>query len=63
VLFRLIVQHLFEGFDAHAGLLRTNVLDIEAEDARELGEVVDVAASCQKLEHIAVLDRRALLFV
>ena len=39
--------------DAHAGLLRADVLHVEAEDAGELGEVVDVAAGLDHLEHVA----------
>src|SRR5262245_41418161 len=47
--------------DAHAGLLSTDVLHVEAENAGKLGEVVDVAAGLDQLEHVARLDGRALL--
>ena len=52
-----------ERVDAHAGLLRANVLHVEPEDAGELGEVVDVAAGREQLEHVAIFDGGALLGV
>ena len=45
-----------EVLDRHAGLLRADVLHVETENAGELGEVVDVAAGGDHLEHVAVLD-------
>ena len=50
-----------ERLDRHAGLLRADVLHVEAENAGELGEVIDVAAGLDQLEHVAALHRRALL--
>src|SRR5690606_2412679 len=37
-----------------AGLLRTDVLHVEAVDADELREIVDVAALREQLEHVPV---------
>ena len=37
-------REFLERLDRHAGLLRADVLHVEAEDAGELGEVVGVAA-------------------
>ena len=41
----------------HAGLLGADVLHAEVEDAGELGEVVDVAAGVDQLEHVAFAHR------
>src|SRR5688572_8559575 len=56
----LFQQHLPEGLDRHAGLLRADVLHAQAEDAGELGEVVHVAARRDQLEHVAPAYRLAL---
>jgi hypothetical protein len=49
--------------DAHAGLLGTDVLHVESENAGELGEVIDITPGLDQLEHIARLDGRPLLLV
>src|SRR3954462_14557458 len=56
-----IPELLLEGFDGHSGLLRAEVLYIESEDARQLCQIIDVAAGIYHLEHIAMLDCRALI--
>src|SRR5690606_28300846 len=50
-----------ERFLGHAGLLCADVLHVEAEDAREFRQVVDVAACLDQLEDVAVANRLALL--
>src|SRR5208337_55044 len=52
-----------ERFLRHAGLRRAEVLHVEAEDAGEFGEIVDVAARREEAEHIAPADGRRLLVV
>ena len=42
----------------HAGLLRADVLHVETENARELREVVDVAARLEQREHVAPAGSR-----
>jgi hypothetical protein len=37
----------------HAGLLRADVLHVQAEDAGKLGQVVGVAAGGDELQHVA----------
>src|SRR4051794_22838008 len=49
-----------EVFDAHAGLLGADILHVEAEDAGEFREVVDIAADADELQHVAAADRRLL---
>src|SRR3954470_23757267 len=49
-----------EFFDAHPGLLRAHVLDVEPEDARELREVIDVAAGGNHRQYVAATNRVAL---
>src|SRR5579862_1482271 len=51
----------FERIDAHAGLLRTDILNAEAEDAGELRKIVDVAAGFDHREDVALAHRFALL--
>ena len=44
-------------FFAHAGLLGADVLHVEAKDARELGQVIGVAACSDQRQHLARADR------
>src|SRR5271165_832360 len=48
---------------AHAGLGGAEVLHVEAEDAGELSEIVDIAAGREQAEHVARPDRLRLLAV
>jgi hypothetical protein len=41
--------------------LCADVLDIEAKNAGELGEVIDITAGLDHLQHAAAFDRRPLL--
>jgi hypothetical protein len=52
-----------ELFLGHAGLLRTDVLHVQPEDAGELGQVVGVAAGGHQLQHVAWRGWRGLLLV
>ena len=45
----------------HAGLLRADLLHVEAEDAGPFRQVVDVASGLEQLEHVAVLHGLPLL--
>ncbi len=47
--------------NAHAGLLRADVLHAKTENAGELGQVVNVATGSDQLSHIALTDRFMLL--
>jgi hypothetical protein len=51
--FSLLLEHVLERLDRHAGLLRAEVLHAEAEDAGELGEIIDVAAGVDQLRDVA----------
>jgi hypothetical protein len=52
-----------ERLDRHARLLCADVLHVEAENAGELGEVIDVAARLDHLQYAAALHCRFLLVV
>ena len=45
------------------GLLRADVLHVEAEDAGEFRQIVGVAAGLDHLQHVAAFHRRDLFFV
>jgi hypothetical protein len=45
---------------AHAGLERAEILHVEAEDAGQLGQIIDVAAGFDHRQHVAVRHRLAL---
>src|SRR5437016_1164589 len=53
-------EHFFELFFSHAALLRPELLYVQAENARPLCEVINVAAGFEKLENIAVLHSAPL---
>lgn len=57
----LIEQLLFEIGDAHARLLRAEVLHVEAENPGEFGKIIDIATGCDHREHVAGPHGLALL--
>ena len=57
---RLIEKHLFESVNAHAGLLRPDILHVQAKNTGKLCEVINIPALCDHGEDIAVLHGLAL---
>ena len=60
-----VVRSARRGFALNSSLVRpvccgADVLHVEAEDAGELGEIVDVAAGSDQAEHVAFADRLGL---
>ena len=61
MLFSLCLDHFLERFDGHARLLRADVLHVETEHSRELGEIIDASAGVDHGQHVAVPNGFALL--